>query len=57
VIGHEQRIEAQRVGFLGELEDDVETGQRPATRKREPELHDLPPKKGFPGTRRPIWYH
>src|SRR4029453_19574424 len=48
VIGDEQRIVAERVRLLGDLEDDVEAGQRPATRKRKPELHDVSSaKRGF----------
>jgi hypothetical protein len=33
VIRHEQRVEPEHVRFLGELEDDVDAGQRPATRQ------------------------
>src|SRR5262249_17493649 len=41
VIGDEQRVVPERVGLLGDLEDDIEAGQRPATGKRKPELHDV----------------
>src|SRR6267142_422249 len=47
VVGDEQRAVPERVRLLGELEDDVEPGQRPTTWKRKPELHDTPPRKGF----------
>src|SRR5262245_17849846 len=46
VVGDEQRVVAERVRLLGDLEDDVEAGQRPATRKRKPELHDVSSEKG-----------